>query len=421
MLDNYEPGVYNMSMTQTHSAMLKRYVKEKIFDTAFAEKSYIWSNVEKKLDWAGGVYEVPIRKNSFSSVQMGSLPAANDIAEASEVMGTIAGHKELCMTAIFNEGDLARHNYSEQTYLEKLPDMIDDLTRVGVEQMEASLFRGGGTISYAIANGAVGGTIAVANPEYFPVFSKVEVIDNDTAAVTGYVISVDINTGSLNIQTARSAGSNIDLSAYTTAQSARVRMVGSGTESFLDFKSALLPLSLGGLDSLYGQTKASIPGLQAKRKDGSAYTASTILKDLLKEYFDNRRLGRGNPSEIWVNYGMFANMAANVEAARQYFVKDKASGYGFSSISLVGNEGDVKIVGLRHLPTDVAIFADWAGIKFAGLPMKKKLYGDAGMEYFTVRNTTGVQFITDICLRGDFVINPAKFGIAYNIPASVST
>ena len=396
-------------------------MKETMFDTAFSKKSYIWDKIDKDLKWAGGVYEVPIKKNGFSSVQMGTLPAANDIADANEVMGTIAGHKELIMSAIFNEADLARHSYSEQTYLEKLPEMIDDLTTTGVQQMEAGFLRGGGVISYATSNGAVGGTISVANPENFPLGCKVEVLDNDTAAATGYVITNDLNSGQLLIQNARSAGANVDLSLFTTAQSARVRMVGAGSESFLDLKTALLPLSLGGADSLYGQTKLSIPNLQAKRKDGSAFTASTILKDLLKEYFDNRRMGRGNLSEIWVSYGMFANICANLELSKQYMVEDKQASYGFSSISLVGNEGKCKIVALNNIQTDIAVFVDWSGLKFAGLPIKKKMYGDAGMEYFTVRNTSGIQFISDICLRGDFVINPAKLGIAYNIPASVST
>lgn len=409
-----------MALTQQHSAMLKKYMKEDLFDAKFIEKSYIWKNIEKKLNWAGGVYEVPVKQQGFSSVQMGSLPAANDIAEAAEALGTISGHKELIMSAIFNEADLARHSYSEQTYLEKIPDMVEDLSTTGIEQMESGFLRGGGVISVAIGNGTVGGNIDVSNPEYFQPGQKVEVIDNDTALVAGYVTSVDINTGTLNIKNARTAGANVDLSAYTTLQNARVRLVGAGSESFLDLKTALLPASLGGSDTIYGLTKASYLPLQAKRATGAAYTASTILKDLLKEYAANRKLGRGMPSEIWVNFGMFANISANLELQKQYVTKDKSAGYGFSSVTIVGTEGEVKICALAHMPTDIAVFVDWKALKFAGLPLKKKMYGEAGQEYFTVRNTTGIQFITDMCLRGDFVINPGKMGIVHSIPSTVS-
>jgi hypothetical protein len=402
--------------------MLKRYMKEKMFEVGFADKSYIWKNIEKNLTWAGGVYEVPVQKQGFTSVGMGVLPGTTDIAEANFAVGTISGHKEMIMSAIFNEADLTKHNYSEQTYLDKLPGMIDGLTTVGVEQMEAAFLRGSGVVSYATANGAVGGTITVANPEYFQPGMKVEVLDNDTAAPAAcYVTAVDINTGILTIQTLRSGGANVDLSLYTTAQNARVRMVGSGTEAFLDLKSALLPAAVtGGSDSIYGLTKASYLPLQAKRKDGSAFTASTILKDLLKEFYQVKKLGRGNQTEIWVSLGVFANAAANLETARQFMVKDKAAGYGFNSITLVGNEGEIKLVGLKNAEDSVAHFVDWSGLKFAGLPIKKKMYGEAGQEYFTVRNTTGIQFVSDIALRGDFVIEPQKMAIVHSIPSSVA-
>lgn len=410
-----------MSLSQTHSAMLKRYMKEEIFEAKLAERSYIWKNIEKKYDWAGGVYEVPVKKQGFSSVQMGALPAIGDIAEGAFSMGTINSQKELTMTAIFNERDLARHGYSEQTYLDSIIQMAEDLPQAAAEQMDAGLLRGGGVISFATANGGAGGTISVANPEYFQPGMKIAVVDNDTAEALGYVITVDINTGALLVQNARAAGANVDLSLYTTAQSARVRIVGAGTESFLDLKTALLPTSLGGADAIYGLTKASHLTLQSFRKDGAAFTAATILKDLLKTFAANRKLGRGNVTEIWCSTGLFANASSGLELARQYMVKDKSAGYGFNSITIVGSEGEVKIVGLNSITDDVAILVDWSALKFAGMALKKKIYGEAGQNYFTVRNTTGVQFVSDMVLAGDFVINPGKLGIIYNIPSAVST
>ena len=411
-----------MAVSTSYGALLKRYTPEKLIMNEFAERSYIWKNIEKDESWKGGVYEVPVQKNGFNSVQMGSLPAANDIAEGAFSVGTISAHKELVLSAILNEGDLARHGDMESSYLKILPDMINDLADKGVGLINAGILRGGGTISFATANGAVGGTITVANPEYFEPMMKVEVIDDDTALVAGYVITVDVNTGVLNIQNARSAGANVDLSTYTVAQNARVRVVGAGTESFLDLKTACLPTSLGGADSLYGLTKASHMPLQAFRTTGASYTASTILADLLGAYFSCRRLGRGKQTEIWVNYGMFKNIVKtlDVAGARQYSVTDKSAGYGFNSVTMVGAEGQIKIVALREMPTDVAYFVDWNALKFAGLPLKRNLYGEAGQEYFTVRNTTGVQFISDMVLRGDLVVTPNKLGIAYAIPASVS-
>jgi hypothetical protein len=411
-----------MGMTQSHSAMLKRYCKESIFEAKLADRSYIWKNVEKKDDWAGGVYEVPVKKNGFSSVQFASLPSASGIAEAAEEMGTINAQKELIMSAIFNERDLARHSYSDQTYIDKILEMADDLPQRAAEQMEAALLRGSGVLSKASADGDVSGNITVPNPELYQPQMKVTIDDDNSSPVSGYVRSVDINTGVLVIYDARSGGSVVDLSGYTTAQNAVVQIVGASTECFLDLKTALLPASVtGGSATIYGLTKANNVNLQAKYASGSGYTATTILKDLLKEYTANRKLGRGNITEIWVSTGAFANACANLESLRQYMVKDKDAGYGFQSITLVGAEGQVKIVGLNSIPNDLAVFVDWSAIKFVGQKLKKKMYGDAGLEYFAVRNTTGIQFITDMVLAGDFVINPGKLGIVHSIPSSVST
>jgi hypothetical protein len=410
-----------MALSQTHSAMLKRYMKEEIFEAKLAERSYVWKTMKKNYDWAGGVYEIPVKTNGFNSVQFGSLPAANDIAEAAEVMGTVTSQKELAMTAIFNERDLQRHGYSEQTYIKSILQMAEELPLIAADQIESNLLRGYGAIGKAVANGAVGGTITVENPALFQPQMKVEVDDDDSVLATGYVRTVDINTGVLTIFNARSGGAVVDLSAYTTAQNAVVRIVGSGSEKFLDLRTALLPASVaGGSDTLYGLTKADAMTLQAKRASGASYTAATILKDLLKEFYANRKLGRGNITEIWCSTGAFANAAINLEAGRQYVVKDRSAGFGFNSISLVGNEGEVKLVGLNSCPDDTAFFVDWDAIKFAGQKMKKKMYGEAGQEYFTVRNTTGIQFISDMVLAGDIIINPGKMGIVHSIPSSVS-
>ncbi|MFN3454027.1 MAG: hypothetical protein ACK41T_03640, partial [Pseudobdellovibrio sp.] len=181
-----------MGMNQSHSAMLKRYMKIEMFQNEMSKRSYVWDKVTKRYDWAGGVADVPVKIAGPSTTQMGALASENDISEIQTAMGTIASQKEATGTVVFNERDLARHNYSEQTYLDTLMDQIPDISKSLVEQIEAGLIRGGGVLSYATANGAVGGTISVANPEYFQIGQKVAIVDNDTAEVLGYVRTLDI-------------------------------------------------------------------------------------------------------------------------------------------------------------------------------------------------------------------------------------
>jgi hypothetical protein len=409
-----------MSMTSTHSALLKRYLKEEIIENEMKEKSYIWKNVTKENDWYGGVLEIPVQGNGLNTIQMGSLAALTDIAEYQGAIGTVAAHKEMTMSAIFREGDLSREVNKEATYIDKISGMIESLSKKSAEQIGANFVRGAGILSVASANGAVGGTITVPNPEYFEPGMKVSVIDNDTAKVDGYVRLVDINTGVLTIYNARTGGAVVDLSAYTVAQAARVVVVGSGTEAFLDLKTACLSLANGGADTLYGLSKASYIPLQSFQTSGAAFAASTVLDDLLGAFYKCRKLGRGDQTEIWVSYGIFKNIAKKLEQARHYQVEVKSAGYGFSSVSLVGNEGAVKIVALREMPDDVAYLVDMSGIKWKGMALKKKLYGENNQEYFVDRQTTGVSFVTDMCLRGDFVVQPQKLGCIFGIAAAAA-
>lgn len=409
-----------MSMLTSHSALLKRYLKEEIIENTMQEKSYIWKNITKENDWYGGVLEIPVQGNGLNTIQMGSLAALTDIAEYQGAIGTVAAHKEMTMSAIFREGDLSREVNKEATYIDKISGMIESLSKKSAEQIGANLVRGQGVLSFASANGTAGGLITVPNPEYFEPGMKVSIIDNDTAKVDGYVRLVDINSGVLTIYNARTAGAVVDLSLYTVAQQARVVVIGSGTEAFLDLKTALLTAANGGSDTLYGLTKAAYLPLQAFQTSGSAFTANTILDDLLGAFYKCRKLGRGDQTELWVSYGIFKNIAKKLEQARHYQVEVKSAGYGFSSVSLIGNEGAVKIVALREMPDDTAYIMDMTGLKFKGMALKKKLYGENNQEYFVDRQTTGVSFVTDMVLRGDIVVQPQKLGCIFSIAAAAS-
>jgi hypothetical protein len=410
-----------MSLTQSHSALLKRYLKEEIIEHEMKEKSYIWKNVKKENDWAGGVLEIPVQSSGLSTIQMGSLAADTDIAEYTAAVGTVSAHKELTMSAIFREADLSRLVNKESSYIDNLVAKIESLSKKASEQIGANLVRGAGVLSYASANGDASGNITVPNPEYFEPKQKVTIDDDNSSPVSGYVRTVDIVTGILVIYDARTGGAAVDLSGYATANNAKVMVVGSDSEAFLDLKTACLPAAVtGGSATLYGLTKASYLPLQSYYETGASYAVATLLKDLLGAFYKVRKLGRGNQSEIWVSFGIFKNISAQLEAARQFMVADKSAGYGFSSVTLVGNEGTCKIVGLREMPDNTAYIVDWDGLKFKGMPLKKKMYGENNQEYYVTRATTGISFITDMALRGDFVIDPSKIGVVHSIAAVCS-
>lgn len=412
-----------MAATQSYSALLKRYMPEKLIENDFGKKNYIWTKCEKDQSWAGGIYEIPLLEAGFSTMQFGTLAATNDIAEMEVAMGTINGHKELWNSIYVREADLFRHGDMEASYLKIMPEQVDAFTS-RIQEKVSTHFLAGGKIATAEGDGTASGTIVVDNPELFQKGEKVEIVDDDTAATTGYIRAIDLNTKTLTIYNARSGGAALDLSGvspagYKVSANAKIRLVGTGAEKFLSLPEACLPASLGGSDTLYGKTKTDFMTLQSYREDGTGWTVSTILDDVMNFIYNVQKLGRGRQNEILVNFGMFKNISKKLEASKRYVTADKKAGYGFVSVSILGPEGDVTITALRNMPKNMAFAIDWKGVSFAGKEFfKKKLYN--GDDFFMLRDSTGPAFITDIALRGDFVVKPALVSVVHSIPTAVS-
>lgn len=408
-----------MPTSTTFDAMLRRYMPYELLVEEMKKRNYFWSQVEKDEDWLGGTLEVPYEAGEASSLSFGALTAANDIAEGTNVMGTISGYRELWGTMLFNERDLDRHNGNmEQSALKLIPGKIDQFVDRMGQRVSISLL-GDGSIARATANGAVGGTITVDRPERFSIGEKIVVDDDDSSPVTGYITGININTGVLNIQTARSAGSNVDLSGYTTAQNAKIFLPNQQAEGFTSLASQLLSAANGGATNLFGAAKTTAPFLQSINVDGSGFTANTLLDDLFAAYFQVHRFGKGNPTEMIVSYGLFKNIARQLETNRDYIASDKKAGMGWRSVNLLGVDGECKITAVREMPDNLVHVLDWKGMKFHGSKFfDRKRHMDGG-ESFLVRNTTGYQYIVDCKFYGELVVNkPAHQGIIYGIPAS---
>jgi hypothetical protein len=407
-----------MALTATYGALLKRYMNEDIFNNGFTKLSYIWANCEKDKSWRGGTYEVPIEEAGFSSMAYGALTADTDIGEMDVALGT-ASMVELTGSILVRESDLYRHGDMEQSYLKIMPDKLEEFLKF-MQQSVSSQFLQGSYLAKATSNGVNDGTIIVDKPHMFRNGMKVAVDDDNSSEATGYVRSINLATKTLLIYDARTGGAVVDLSGYTTAQNAIVRIIGTGSEKFLSLPEALLSAANGGSDSLYGKTKTSYTSLQALSASGSAWTAATVVDDILKAYYDFSDIrGPDSFKDILVSYGTFKNIAKLLETGKRATIVDKKAGVGFNSIDIVGAEGQAKIVALRDMPNDKVYFGDVTKIKFAGAePFKKKLYD--GNEFFMKRGTTGPEMISDIMLRGNFFVKPAQWGCVYSVASDVS-
>lgn len=410
-----------MATNRTFSNMLNEFLPEKLLLDELKKRNWALQNIEQDDSWLGGSLVVPFLGAVGSSVTFGSLAAANDIAEEITVRGTFSTMPEVWGSMIFNERDLLEHGkLSEQNFLKIIPDAIERHADYLSAVISQNLLTGK-AFAKLTADGDVSGNITVATPDRFQINQKVSVDDNNSSPATGYVKTINVNTGVINIVTARGGATPVDLSGYTVAQGAVVYNDGQQAEGFSSLKEQLLSAVNGGSSTHGGQTKLAYPFLQAINIDGSSVTASNILEKIFDAYVTIRRLGQGKPFKVVMsfrNYGYALKVLETQKGAFNVVPKDKkAEQYAYDSIKIGGFAGTLELVAVQEMDNDVIYFLDMTAVKFytnGGLRRRK---APDGKEYFEARNTSGFQYIVDHCLFGDVIVNhPAKCGIMHSIP-----
>jgi hypothetical protein len=182
----------------------------------------------------------------------------------------------------------------------------------------------------------------------------------------------------------------------------------------------LLSSANGGDSTLYGQSKVAYPYLQAINVSGSSITATNILDKIFDAFITVRQFGKGNPAEVMMSYKHWGSILKLLElqtgAYRQKEGSSKASVYGWDSIVLTGIKGTLTFTAVQEMDDDFIAIIDWRAFKFHSNGFFKKRVGPGGNQYFEIRNTTGYQYVVDICLFGDMVISrPSYCGIIHTI------
>lgn len=409
-----------MPTTRTFQTMLNEYLPNKLLKEELKKRDWLLSNVDQDDSWLGGNLIVPFLGANASSVAFGSLTDVTDVAEDAAVRGSITSYKEAWGTMKFNETDLQQHGkLSEQNLLKILPDQIMYFMDYFKMVISTNLLIGAAFDSLT-ANGDSSGNITVGHPDRFVIGQKVQVVDNDTTAATGYVKTINMNTGVVNVVSTRSGSTPVDLSLYTVSQQAVVYNDGQAANGFTDLRGSLLSAANGGSSTLYGQTKTAYPYLQAINVPGTGVTASNILSQIFDAYVTIRRLGKGKPFSVVLSYKNFGSALKNLENTKgAYNVKQgsqKASVYGWDEVEIGGFAGTVKLIAVQEMNDTEIMFLDMSALKFYTNGGIKKRKGPDGLEYFTSRATTGYSYFVDICVFGDMVLErPSSCGILYGI------
>jgi hypothetical protein len=421
-----------MATTRSFQTLLNEYLPNRLLKEELLKRDYILSTVQKDDSWKGGKIIVPFKSAGATSVSMGSLTASNDIAEDQYVRGEITDYKEAWGSMIFNHRDLMDHSgkIPETTFLKILPDTIEDFMSYMKMVVSVQLGTGPAFASFVGDEDLVNGVFETDRIDRFQLGQKVTIDDDDSVAADYYVIAIDVNAGTVGNNgtvtvSATRGGAAANISAYTTAQNAKCYTDGADTTSFQSIRDALLSNANGGGANLHGVAKTSAPFLQGINYDGSAVTAANIVTKLFDFYNQVRRKARGKASKFLMSYKNLASVIAAIEDKTNFSgnfnisaMDRKASLYGWDEVTITSVKGSLTCVGLQEWDDDIIVAWDPSSMTFRSNGFFTKRKNPEGHEYFEVRNTTGYQYIVDVCLFGELEVtrpqnNAIMYGISY--------
>lgn len=416
-----------MPTSRFFNDMLNEHLSYDLLKAEILKRDWLLQHVQRDDGWKGGTLPVPFQGSRGSTVKFGGLAGQTDIDQPDYKRGVITTQREMWGSILFEHRDLIEHDgkVSEKSFLKVLPEVLDDF--LGYMKERASLNLLNGAAAVVSVDGTAGGDLAVSHPERFTIGEKLFVDDDDTAtSVATFVRTINLNTNVLTLFDARSGGAAVNLSAYTVAQNAKVYFDGSepGTdEGFQSIRAQILPASAGGSSALFGVTKTDFPYTQSIVADGSSITATNIVEKIFNHYVDVLNKGSGKPSTVVLSY---KNLAAVMKALEnnpfnkgQYHIDQtsrKVTAYGWGEIYIMGPVGELKLVSVQEVEDDVIYFLDMKGIKFHTNGFFRKRVAPDGKSYFELRTATGYQYIVDVALYGELVVNrPRAQGALHSI------
>ena len=237
------------------------------------------------------------------------------------------------------------------------------------------------------------------------------------------ILSGDVSKGAIvtvysNITLATAIDFSNAIYQVTAAQNGYACIPGAetATNAFSSFKDSLLPASLGGSDTLYGDTKADYPFLQAQQIRGATMDETNVGDKILKAVFDLQKRSKGSKSkEALVSYKLFGDIVSVEGTNNRYKLGDMKVEFGFATISVLGPRGSVKIVAVPEMEDSLVYLIDFSSFRFAGSNFFNAKRKD-GSTYFLERATTGYSYITDVRFFGDLVCtNPSHNGVIHSI------
>lgn len=398
-----------MASIRTFNEMLNEHLDYSMLKAEIEKRTWLLNNCVKDDSWKGGTIPVPFKGAQASSVKWGGLVAASSVGQSVYKRGTISAYKEVWGSLRINHTDLIQHDgkVNEDSFLKLWPDEMEDFLVHMKNKVSTQLLNG--HAAKATADGDASGNITTDHPERFALDELVIVDDDNSSETSGYIRTIDMNTGVLTLySTPTTGGSAVNLSAYTVAQNAKLYYDGTGpadAAGFTSLRSQLLSASNGGASTAFGITKTAYPYTQALNLDGSGFTEDNILEGLFNKYVTVRNRCGGRPTKAVMSYKNGAAIMKNLELAKGgYHIDQKATNvtaYGWEEIDVLGPKGRLTLVLVQEMEDDLIYILDPKTIKFHSNGMFKERVAPDGKKFYEVRGTDGYYYIVDVMCFGE--------------------
>jgi hypothetical protein len=414
----------------SYSNMINDYLPYELFEDSFRKQDWLWEKCTFHKDWAGGELIVPFVQAIPSSVKMGALVSADDIAQGKYVRGTLSSYVESYGALMFNSRDLMDHGkLSAQNFLKLVPNQIDQLMKFYRQTASIQILGGPHIDTVATAFDTATDVLAVKHPERFQIDQKITVNDG-TNSMTGYVKAINKNTGVISFVTTRGGSTAVDLATITEA-TAKIYTEGGTSTSFGSLKKMVLTAAAGGSDTYCGQTKTDSPFTQSVLYDAGGTSANTgdwnsaVLKynNILDLIFDAMRKGYqlgAEPRTFIMSYKHYSACLKTLESGAGAYknIKPSVSYANYMEMDVGGVQGGCNLVAVREMDDDWICGLDPKHLAFHTANKPFTIMSDPdGKKFYSVRATTGYTYITDIQLVGDFLLeNPWHAVGIHNIP-----
>lgn len=433
-----------MATSRTFEAMINDYLSLDLLRTEL-KRMYLLDKVKKDNSWIGGNgtqgYVVPFISGNASSLSFGSLTAAGDIAEDEPVRATLTTQPELWGAMVFNAKDFMQHEGKkrELSLMKSIKNTIEPFMTYMKSALSDVLVGGPHFATVIGITNAATGHLQFDRIEKFSLGQKVIVREAATpAAVVGYVMAINKETGDVLFNTTRAGGVATDYTALGAGVLVGDKVyydglvntaTGALQNQFTSLRSTLLSAANGGSTTLYGLTKTSYPFLQALNIDGSTLTSANLVEELFRIYVEEIELKTKNINDkkannYWLSPKNYAKAMIILEKYKgQYYTvpgKKDASVYAWTSITIGNGSGaEITLSKVPEMADDIIPCVNWESFLLASngyFRFNENPNKPGQIHYFEVRATTGYTYIIDTCFMGDLLnICPESNAIIHSV------